>query len=292
MKILIIGSTGMLGKVLVAEAKSRGYEVFSASRKNSEIIINFEDINSLIYAVDIVAPDIIINAGALVNLEQCERDPGRAYIVNSRPAAVLARLATERNIYFIQISTDHYYSGHAARLHNELSSVQLLNEYARSKYAGELFALTTSRSLVVRTNIVGYKGQDKSLTFVEWVIDSLKHKREMTLFHDFYTSTITSKQLSETLFDIIGLQEIYGVINIASRGSYSKKTFIECLANRFGYHIENPILGSVHSLNGVQRADSLGLDVLKVEEIVGYNMPDLGEVVDSLYAEYQEGPRT
>ncbi|MED5018433.1 SDR family oxidoreductase [Paenibacillus chibensis] len=292
MKILIIGSTGMLGNVLVEEALSRGHEVVGASRSNADILLDFNDINSLVHAVHSASPEMIINAGALVSLDECERDPAKAYIINARPAAVLARLAAERNIYFVQISTDHYYSGDHKILHDEASPVRLLNEYARTKYAGEIYALTHSRSLIVRTNIVGFKNRRDSLTFIEWVIDSLKSERKMTLFYDFYTSSMTARQLSKVLLDTIETREVYGTINIASREASSKKRFIECFAQRFGYRLMDPECASVHSLSNIRRADSLGLDVSKVERIVGYSMPNLDEVIDQLYAEYQEEFRT
>ncbi|MNM62482.1 dTDP-4-dehydrorhamnose reductase [compost metagenome] len=292
MRILIFGCTGMLGRALMKEAFSRSYTVFGASRSGSDVIVDFEDMESIIRAVDATSPDIIINAAALVNLMECERDPGKAYIVNARPMALLAKLATERNIYVIQISTDHYYSGDGDMLHDETYPVQFNNEYSRSKFVGEAFTLTTPKSLVVRTNIVGFRGDNRSQTFTEWVIDNLENQRKMTLFYDFYTSSITVSQLSHALFDMIEKKNHYGVVNIASRGSYSKKSFIEHLAQRFGFTIVQPEYGSVHENSTVPRSESLGLDVSKAEEILCYSMPDLEQVIDQLYIDYQRGFNT
>ncbi|WP_334072144.1 MULTISPECIES: SDR family oxidoreductase [Paenibacillus] len=287
-KLLIIGSTGMLGRSLTAEAINRGYDTYTASRSSSDLYIDITDVNSIMVVVDKVNPDIIINAAAIVNLTECEIDPGKAYLVNARPAAILADISSARGIYNIHISTDHYFSGDFMQLHDEKYPVRLLNEYARTKYAGETYALTCPKSLVVRTNIVGFRGRADQQTFVEWVIYSLRNEHKMTLFDDFYTSSISTKQLSRTLFDVIDRREIYGTLNIASKGAYSKKDFIEKLARCFGYGLVHSYSGSVHDLPGVQRADSLGLNVSRVEKIVGYEMPYLDDVINQLYEDYME----
>lgn len=288
MRILLFGATGMLGQAIWKEAIRRGHTLFGAARSGAEINVDVNNPVNIISAIDEVSPDVIINAAALVNLSECEDDPGRAYLVNARPASILSRISLERKIYFIQISTDHYYANDGDNLHQETATIKLMNEYARSKYAGESFALASPYALVLRTNIVGFRRKRGAPTFVEWVIDSLKNKKQMNLFYDFYTSSIAVSQFSKILFDIIHLNNVYGVLNIASRGAHSKKDFIESLANRFGYQLENPLYCSVHEMSAIQRADSLGLDVSKAEKLLGYSFPGLDQVVEALYMESEE----
>ncbi|MNC54515.1 hypothetical protein D3C75_1040010 [compost metagenome] len=109
----------------------------------------------------------------------------------------------------------------------------------------------------------------------------------MSLFYDFYTSSIAVSQLSTILFDIIHLNNVYGVLNVASRGAHSKEDFIKGVANRFGYKLENPLYCSVHEKSAMQRADSLGLDVSKAEKLLGYSFPDMNQVVEALFMEYE-----
>ncbi|AZS17582.1 sugar nucleotide-binding protein [Paenibacillus lutimineralis] len=288
MRVLLFGATGMLGQAIRKEAIRRGHILFGAARNGEEINVDVNNPVDIITAINEVSPDVIINAAALVNLSECENDPGKAYLVNARPASILSRISLERKIYLIQISTDHYYANDGDNLHQETATIKLVNEYARSKYAGELFALTSPYALVVRTNIVGFRRKLGAPTFIEWVIDSLKNKKQMSLFYDFYTSSIAVSQFSTILFDIIHLNNVYGVFNIASRGVHSKKDFIEALANRFEYQIENPLYCSVHEMSTIQRADSLGLDVSKAEKLLGYYFPEMDQVIDALYLESEE----
>jgi dTDP-4-dehydrorhamnose reductase len=231
---------------------------------------------------------IIINACALVDHRLCEVDKESAYRINARPSSILAQITRETNSKYVFISTDGYYHGDKDLKHGESAPVQLLNEYARSKYAGECFAMTNPDSLVVRTNIVGFKGKKNKPTFLEWVIESLQTGIGMTLFTDYYTSSISVAQFSCVLCDLLASRPPSGILNIAGAHVSSKAQFIRKLAHVFDLEPGNCKEDSVDSLVDSRRANSLGLDVSRVEKIVGYAMPDLDQVLAQLKQEYDE----
>lgn len=288
MRLLLFGASGMLGQALNNEAKLRDYEVITVSRQHGERRVDITDDDSIRQIIYDVRPDLIINAAASVNLKECTDDPGYAYAVNARSVDIMAKTARVVDSYFVHISTDHYFTGHGSEKHNETSQVDLVNEYARTKYAGETFALTNPMSLVVRTNIVGFRGCQQSQTFVEWVIDSLQKQRKITMFKDYFTSSIDVRNFSAILFDLIATKAA-GVWNIASSEVSSKKTFIEALATSLEYRLDEVEEGSVVQIkDGIERAESLGLDVSRAESKVGYTFPDLQGVISSLKNEFIE----
>lgn len=288
MRILIFGATGMLGQALQREAKARAIETIGVARSGTDICLDIRDENLVSAVISRVKPAIVINAAAITSLAECEKNPGYAYQINSRPAGLIAELCRKNGLYFIQISTDHYYAGDGDAKHKETHNVYLLNEYARTKYAAEMFALTYERSLVVRTNIVGFRGKPNQPTFVEWAIQTLKDQAPITLFNDFYTSSIDVLQFSEALFEVIDKQPV-GILNLASRDVANKETFIKKIATKIGYSLAYAKIGSVNDDNIVVRADSLGLDVAKAEVIIGRPLPTLDGVIDHLITEYSEG---
>ncbi len=289
MKLLLFGATGMLGQALSAEARLRGYLVVGIARKNADVCIDITndiDVETLIRREN---PDVIINAAALINLQICSERPDLAYQINSRSVGVISNLARKVNALFVQISTDHYYTGDLKEKHSETSPIYLMNEYARTKYAGEMFALTNPSALVVRTNIVGFRGSSESNTFVEWVIDCLAEGRSITAFNDYYTSSIDVRHFSKILFDLLALKA-HGTINVCSKEVYSKKEFIEELAAGLGYKGDFISAGSVQNIHdGICRAESLGLSTDLAEQLLGYEMPGIKDVISSLTKEYIEG---
>ncbi|OHC73470.1 MAG: hypothetical protein A3G18_08630 [Rhodospirillales bacterium RIFCSPLOWO2_12_FULL_58_28] len=277
--ILVLGATGMLGQALMREASGRGIKAVGAARHDSEIILDAGNEAALGDAVIRLKPELVINAAALTDMDACEADPGAAYLTNARPAAILAEACRRLEIGFVYVSTDHYYSGDGDNKHDEEMPVHPVNEYARSKYAGEAFALTYRRSLVVRTNIVGRRGWVGRPTFLEWAMDSLERRKPLRLFDDFFTSPIDVASCAKAIFDLVA-KDARGVINVAGREVSSKRRFVRALADQMDIILDWAETASVRELT-THRAESLGLDVTRAEKLLGYAMPDTAQVVRS-----------
>lgn len=290
MKFLIIGSTGMLGQALIREIRGRGFEAIGIARSGADFLCDIIDDKAIRSIILSVQPQIIINTAAIVDLAKCEERPDYAYLVNARPASILADISLKTRIFFVQISTDHYFTGDRDIKHTEEYQIRLINEYGRTKYAAERFALTCPDALVVRTNIVGFRNKQGTPTFLEWVIQSLENNSPITLFDDYFTSSIHVTQFSSALLDIIEKRS-NGIINLSSREVFSKKTFIYALAGKLGYSLSNAKIGSVFKSGDIPRAESLGLEVELAEKILGYKLPDLEEVIISIVNEYKGGQR-
>ena len=286
MKVLLIGSNGMLGQAVKKALDSNGIQVFGVDKADSDFCFDLIDDEKVEDCVRQVSPDVIVNAAAIVDISICEKDPGSAYRVNGRLPGILAELCRKYEGYFVQISTDHYYIGHGSQIHRETDNVELVNEYARSKYVGEQLALTYGNSLVLRTNIVGFRGHGKP-TFIEWALQTISDGAPMSLFNDFYTSSICVSDFARILVDLLQLRPL-GTYNLASSTVSSKKQFILALSNAvFGY-APNYSEDSVKNISGVRRGNSLGLDTAKIEALLGYKMPSMEETIERIAIEYKE----
>jgi dTDP-4-dehydrorhamnose reductase len=271
----------MLGIALSKEVIRRGAEYVGVARRNASVCFDVSDDAALSDFLRRERFDVIINTVAIIDHAACEAQPGLAYMVNSRPSSIIVNAI--RRCYFVQISTDGYFTGDGSQKHNESSRVVLLNEYARTKFAAEMFALGSSESLVVRTNIVGFRNNKKA-TFVEWVVNSCKHEDHITLFDDYFVSSISVSLFSKALLDLIE-KKTYGMINLASSEVFSKAEFIRTLVEVFGLCLKNITTGSVKKLP-FHRAESLGLDVSRAEKILKYRLPTLNDVILNLKDEY------
>lgn len=286
-KILIIGSQGMLGQSL-AKILSRDSSILvvTAARYGADYNFDFLDDTSLCECIESVNPDVVINTAAIVSLQHCENESGMAYAVNTKLPGRLAERCHELGCYFIHISTDHYYCHDRDKKHLENDKITLKNEYARTKYLGEQLVALYSQSLIVRTNIVGYRNNTSKPTFLEWCIQAFNRDEKMTLFDDFYTSSIYTDQLCMVLEDLLEIRP-EGIVNIASSTVSNKMEFILALAKRLIGREPRYRIGKVNQMLDIPRADSLGLDVSKIENIVGYKMPDLEKVIYDIDLEYK-----
>jgi dTDP-4-dehydrorhamnose reductase len=283
-RVLVVGATGMVGQAVMAAAAARGYDTVGAARSGADETVDVASEDAVRALVEGRRPSLVVNCAAIVDHAACEDDPGRAYVVNARAAGLLGAAARAVDARFVHISTDQYWTGDGDGVHDERAPVRLLNEYARSKYAGEAFALTDPQALVVRTNVTGLRGDEGRPTFFEWVVSALRAGEPMTLFDDFYTSTVDARTLAEAVLDLAG--EVSGLLNVASSEVSNKKRFIETVADRMSVPMPPNETASVRNLKP-PRGESLGLDVARAESLLGRPLPDLGATVDALVSAHE-----
>jgi dTDP-4-dehydrorhamnose reductase len=264
--LLVFGATGLLGQALVAEGRRRGVHVAGAARRGSEFAVDLTDARQITELFARLTPTL----------------------VNARAVAIMAEQCRISGARFVHVSTDHFFTGDGPDLHAEDSPVALVNEYARSKYAGEGFARILAESLVIRTNITGFRGWPSQPTFAEWAVDAILNRRPLKLFDDFYTSTIDADAFAGLLFQLIDRERI-GLVNLASSTVSSKLQFIHALAAALGVQLDWADVASVRDLP-VARAESAGLDVSKAERLLGHTLPTLQEVCGALVSQYRTCP--
>lgn len=294
MKIAIIGGTGLLGSNLVKTFNNFDVRAFSRnSSKNIEnsknSIIDFTNLNNeLIKYFDKWKPDVIVNSIALVNILKCEDDYSEALLSNFIIAKELAFIAKKYKSYFIHISTDHYYND-LNKKHKENQDILLLNNYAKTKYEAEVeVSKIYSDSLIVRTNIIGFRNNSID-SFFEWLVKSLKDQEAIKLYTNFYTSPISVNELGEILIKCYE-KRLTGVYNIASNEVINKYDFGIKTANKFSFEIKNIEKSQLNNeKEELQRALTLGLDVGKIENALDIKMPKITETLNSLFEEYKKG---
>lgn len=284
MDLLVVGGTGLAGRAVVTAARARGLETGTLAR-SGDLAVDIRDEAALIEALSREQPATVINCAAIVSAPDCERDPGEAWRVNARPAAIIARHCREAGSRFVQVSTDHYWTGDGRRAHGEDAPVVLINEYARTKYAGETLALTDPGALVVRTNIVGWPSPTGG-SFAEWALGVVEADAPATLYEDQFVSSLDIWAFAEALLDLT-ITPTTGIINLAASDVFSKAEFVERLAGAMNRPLSNAHRASVKD-QSTPRADSVGLDVTRATSILGRPLPGLAQVVAALVAHLED----
>lgn len=278
MNVLVLGATGLLGRAVMNALNARGYRPIGAARSGTDISVDITNRMALIQLLNRVEADAVINCAACVDLAACEADQDMAYRVNGAPAGILAAWSLQTGCRFLQVSTDHYFDGDVPLKNDEAALVTLFNAYAASKFAAETMALEAPNALVLRTNICGaQKG------FGRWVLDRLNDEGAMGLFSDYFTSTMHVDDCADAIVDLLKT-DASGILNLASSDVSSKSDFVLAVAQVMGIDADWVTQTSVAALTP-RRARSCGLDVSKVETILGRAMPTLSETAERLVAE-------
>ena len=282
-RVIIIGSSGMLGQSYKKFFNNLSIETIGISRKGPDIFFDLEkNLEKIVNLIKSLQPDLVINCAAIVSLSLCEKNPLKASIINSLVVKELTSACCQLDCKFIQVSTDHFYSEDGFKLHKEIDNVKILNHYAKTKYQGELFAKNYTNSLILRTNISGFRENSNSATFLEWLLDSILSQKKIILFSDFITSTIDVDTFAK--ISILLSNKNRGLFNIGSSNPVSKKDFALNLAKKLNVELTSYEEKSVKFLFP-KRAESLGLDCSKVEKLLNIKMPTHKVVINNFARE-------
>ena len=277
----------MAGTAIYKELRMRGKHVVGLSRNGPDIKLNLlYGQDSLRQIISDLNPSVIINCAAIVSLNYCEENQEKAEIINSKLVETLQHICQEITVRLIHLSSDHFYTGDKNLLHSEIDETFALNVYAKTKLMAESHALKADNSLVVRTNITGFRPGNTQTTFIEWLINSIQRRSEITLFDDFYTSTIDVTSFSKILLNPL-LDESKGIINIGSRDCVSKKIFACSIGDHLGVDLNWVLSGSVVKQTP-RRAESLGLNCSKIEAVLNEAMPDHTIVAHNLVKQFSD----
>lgn len=131
-RILLLGRTGQVGSELLSRLNAFA-EVIAPDR--SQLDLASED--SIRFTVQSVRPAFIINAAAYTAVDRAESELELATRINAVAPAVFAQEARSCGAILIHYSTDYVFDGTKRMPYLEHDVTAPLNQYGRSKLAGE-----------------------------------------------------------------------------------------------------------------------------------------------------------
>ncbi|MEX0273364.1 MAG: dTDP-4-dehydrorhamnose reductase [Flavobacteriaceae bacterium] len=149
-KVLVTGSGGQLGRTL-QDLAPRYPDLHFDFRTAKELdITNQEQLNRVFKENSFCA---CINCAAYTNVEEAERNPKQAYVVNRDGAGHIAKACLEHGATLVHISTDYVFDGAKKGPYTVQDTPNPINEYGKSKWEGEKRIIDTLETyFIVRTS--------------------------------------------------------------------------------------------------------------------------------------------
>ena len=169
MKLLILGSDGMLGHVVKMYFEEKDYDVVCTTRRDEKSELYFNITNSVSEIEKIikrVKPDVVINCIGILN-KVADEHKALAILINSYLPHYLDEISVENNFKLIHVSTDCVFDGKTGN-YDEMSIPNETSMYGRTKALGEVI---NDRSVTLRTSIVGPDINENGVGLFKWFMD-------------------------------------------------------------------------------------------------------------------------
>jgi len=212
--ILVVGANGMLGRDLmtVLPGELRGVDIGE---------IDITSLDSVRTVVVTLKPEVVVNAAAYTNVDDCETNRDLAFAVNGDGVGHLARVSADIGAKLVHISTDYVFDGGKGSPYREDDPTGPLSVYGQSKLLGEQNARLNPDHLIIRTQwLYGLHGKN----FVETMLRLATERTELSVVDD---------QIGSPTWTVDLARAIRALVEAGCRGTYHAANAGFCSWNEF-----------------------------------------------------------
>jgi len=178
-RILLIGSKGLLGSYLLENLVDKRFEIIPVSRPEYNIC-SYRSMEKLFLDKKIT---YVINCAAYTNVDKAEDEKKEAFSVNCVGVGVLSKLCFKYGSHLIHFSTDYVFNGEKDFPYWEDEKTDPISYYGFTKLRGEeiiIKNLSAKRQFTIfRLQwLYGYKKG-----FFKWLLAAAKEKDSVNVFY-------------------------------------------------------------------------------------------------------------
>lgn len=217
-KMLIIGASGMLGFDLC--------KVFSDAIRLTHKELDITNRDQVLESIQIIKPDIVINAAAYTDVDGCEDDQELAFQVNGYGPGYIAEACSIFGAKLLHFSTDYVFDG-SKREYVESDIPNPVNVYGHSKLIGENKVIGTVNDYrIIRISwLFGVHGKN----FVEKMLKLSREMNVVKVVNDQFGKPTYTMDLAAKVKEIIELDS--GIYHITNEGTCSWYEFASSIIN-------------------------------------------------------------
>lgn len=221
MKIAVVGADGQLGSDICTAVEEQGESLIRLTIDDIDIA-SPDSVSHAFASMD--DPDIVINTAAMHNVPECEKDPAKAFAVNSLGALHLVGSCNTRGAILIHISTDYVFDGSKRAPYIEEDPPLPLNVYGNSKLSGEYFIQALAKQYYI-FRVSGLYGKHpclaKGYNFVDLMLKLAREREEVRVVDNEILTPTFSEDVAAQLMEVIKHHPPFGLYHSTSEGSCS-----------------------------------------------------------------------
>lgn len=283
--LLVTGASGFLGGTVAAEALASGRPVVGAVHQHTVEQAGLRpvtgDLTASSAAKELVGrlqPEWIVNCAGFTNVDECERDPERARLLNVELPRNLAAACADAGVGLVHISTDSVFDGERGG-YAEDDEPAPVNVYARSKLEGERAVQEQlPEALVLRTNFIGISSS-RTVGLADWITSRLESGERIQGFVDVIFAPLLANELARIIFAAMETR-LKGLYHVAAHNTMSKYDFAILLAAALGLDtglVERASLAESKLI--ARRPMNTSLSSMRIEAALRRTMPSVENAI-------------
>ncbi len=241
MRVAVTGANGLLGGEAVARLDG-AHAVLAVGRGPCRLPpgryawadADLGDGRSVEAALRSFRCEAVLHAGAMTDVDGCERDPEQAWRVNVGGTEQVARACRALGARLVAVSTDYVFDGTAGPYREE-DVPNPRGAYARSKRCGEEAALLLVRDAAVARVAVVYSGRPGAkATFATQIVEKLSRGEPVKAFADQLVSPTLAANAAAMTCELLLDTAFRGILHTSGATVLDRVEFARRVAAAFG----------------------------------------------------------
>ena len=220
MRIVVLGAGGRLGAALSREYREK-HDTTGFNHAQLDLA-SLDEIRQTLGAINF---DVLINAAAFTNVDACETERDRAFLINAEAPGVLAQICNAKDAKLIHFSTDYVFDGAKRAPYTEEDEANPISFYGESKLVGERKVVAAEDGhLVVRVSWVF--GPDRP-SFIDAMITRAQQDETIDAIADKFSTPTYTNDLAMMLPQFFDRNVEGGILHFANAGRCSWQEYAQ-----------------------------------------------------------------
>jgi dTDP-4-dehydrorhamnose reductase len=241
-RILLLGMNGQVGWELQRSLAPLG-ELIALDRwghpQHMGTVGDLRDLEGLARTVQLLRPDVIVNAAAHTAVDKAESETDLCRVLNTEAPAVLARCAAASGAWLVHYSTDYVFDGTGNTPWTEQDTPAPVNVYGHTKLEGERAIVTSGcRHLIFRTSwVYGARGGN----FAKTMLRLAQERDQLTVIDDQFGAPTGADLLADVTahairraFQAPSVQGLYHLVAAGETSWHGYARYVLSQAQAFG----------------------------------------------------------
>lgn len=259
-KIVVLGGKGMLGTDLMQALQKQNITATVLDLPEFDITDKEQLEESIENAT------VIINCAAYTNVEKAESETELAHKVNAQALGNLAATAKNTGAWVLHISTDFVFDGQSDTPYIETDPPNPINEYGKSKLAGEQLLIESEcKNCIMRLEwTYGMAGNN----FIKKLIAAAEQNKNLKVVDDQIGSPTATTQVAEVICKLIS-KKPQGLFHFASAGYVSRYGMAKFVFDKLDMSVNLTPCKSSDYKTAAQRPLNSKLNCDKIKVLLG-----------------------